>query len=786
MKDTLRAREILKRLTIMAAFVIFVVILNVKAYAADFNAVVSSGEATQGETVTVTVTMSSDVKVGAYDLALTYDANILEYVSGAEGGGGGSLRLYNDSEYETAYTKTITFKAKAAGSTKISVVKQGDICDIDYNDLTLKVTDGTVTVKAPVTASSNANLSSLGLMAVKSDGWSGSVTLMPEFSKDVTSYQLWLGSEFNKLSVSAVAEDGKAKVSTAGTELKAGQDNIVTITVMAEDGTVKTYTITVHVKAEENTTAAENNNTEAPTEAPTEGPTETPTDNPQDTTTGNENPAGTNDRNITISEKSYTVLDVAEDLALPEGFERKAVSWNGVEVMGASDQSGTLTLLYLQNNESGESSFYVYNSEKSSYIAFLSYTITQRAYVMLMADEDFTFEGGKAADSKSLELTTLNIAGGYVDAYKLKNAENIYIVKAMNWDNKIGYYYYNSTDGSMLPYFETAVSVSGNNAIQQVTNSAEKSDIKTVICFVLAVVSAALIVIVILLAVNVKRLSASRNENDEDENDEDKDEDYGNDEFDEFDDEVEESTEETSEEFDDEIDKGFDNEAYDEAYNETNEADEANQALFGAADGNTDNVPDNIDDKLEEATEAITEDELSEKSEVQSEVQRTSEKLIAESEVQQTVEEELAEATEEQQTAAEELSEETEVQQTAAEELAEAAEVQKPISEKLAKETKLQPTTAQEVTEEMEEQLTTVKEPAEEAKDQLVEAEEADGQINTTDEQEKETETEEITEKEEAVEPESQQENTAEQKEENMSEQELDSAIDDILGQLFK
>lgn len=759
MKDTLRAREILKRLTIMAAFVISVVILNVKVYAADFNAVVSSGEATQGETVTVTVTMSSEVKVGAYDLALTYDANILEYVSGAEGGGGGSLRLYNDSEYETAYTKTITFKAKAAGSTKISVVKQGDICDIDYNDLALKVTDGTVTVKAPVTASSNANLSSLGLMAVKSDGWSGSVTLMPEFSKDVTSYQLWLGSEFNKLSVSAVAEDGKAKVSTSGTELKAGQDNIVTITVTAEDGTVKTYTITVHVKAEENTTAAENNNTEAPTE----GPTETPTDNPQDTTTGNENPAGTNDRNITISEKSYTVLDVAEDLALPEGFERKAVSWNGVEVMGASDQSGTLTLLYLQNNESGESSFYVYNSEKSSYIAFLSYTITQRAYVMLMADEDFTFEGGKAADSKSLELTTLNIAGGYVDAYKLKNAENIYIVKAMNWDNKIGYYYYNSTDGSMLPYFETAVSVSGNNAIQQVTNSAEKSDIKTVICFVLAVVSAALIVIVILLAVNVKRLSASRNENDEDENDEDKDEDYDNDEFDEFDDEVEESTEETSEEFDDEIDKGFDNEAYDEAYNETNEADEANQALFGAADGNTDNVPDNIDDKLEEATE----DELSE-----------------ETEVQQTVEEELSEETEEQQTAAEELSEETEMQQTAAEELSEATEVQKPISEKLAKETKLQPTTAQEVTEEMEEQLTTVKEPAEEAKDQLVEAEEADGQINTTDEQEKETA--EITEKEEAVEPESQQENTAEQKEENMSEQELDSAIDDILGQLFK
>ena len=97
MKNTLRAGEILRSITAGAAFVIFAVMLSIKAYGADFNASVSSGEATQGENVTVTVNMSSDVTVGAYDLTLTYDANILEYVSGADGGGGGSLRLYNDT-----------------------------------------------------------------------------------------------------------------------------------------------------------------------------------------------------------------------------------------------------------------------------------------------------------------------------------------------------------------------------------------------------------------------------------------------------------------------------------------------------------------------------------------------------------------------------------------------------------------------------------------------------------------------------------------------------------------
>ena len=533
MKNTLRAGEILRSITAGAAFVIFAVMLSIKAYGADFNASVSSGEATQGENVTVTVNMSSDVTVGAYDLTLTYDANILEYVSGADGGGGGSLRLYNDSNYAGSYTVTVTFKAIGAGSTKLSVVKQGDICDIDLNDLTLKASDGTVMVKAPSTSSSNANLSSLKLMAVKADGWSGSVNLMPDFSKDVTSYQLWLGSEFSKLSVSAVAEDGKAKISTSGTELTAGQDNTATVTVTAEDGTVKTYTIIVHVKAkpaEDTTTAAENNNTDTPADVTT-----APEDNPQDTTTGNENPSGADDRNVTISEKPYTVEDVPEDMELPEGFERKAVSWNGIEVMGASDQSGTLTLLYLKNNESSESRLYIYNSEKSSYTPFMSYTITQRSYVMLMADDDLMFEGEKAAESRKLELTTLNIADGYVDAYKLKNAENIYIVKAMNWDNKIGYYYYSSTDGSMIPYYETAVKSQDNNAAQPVTNSAKESNITELLFWIVVGLSVILMLIIVVLAVNLRRLSASDTEDSEDDEDDETDEFDEDDEFNDMD-----------------------------------------------------------------------------------------------------------------------------------------------------------------------------------------------------------------------------------------------------------
>lgn len=749
MKNTLRVREILKSIVMLTAFVIFAVILNIKVYGADFNASVSSGEATQGENITVTVSMSSDVTVGAYDLALTYDANILEWVSGGDGGGGGSLRLYNDSNYATSYTSSITFKAIGTGSTKISVVKQGDICDIDLNDLTLKAADGTVTVKAPSTASSNANLSSLSLMAVKADGWSGSVNLMPDFSKDVTSYQLWLGSEFSKLSVSAVAEDGKAKIATAGTELTAGQDNTATVTVTAEDGTVKTYTIIVHVKAkpaENTTTAAENNNTDTPADSTT-----APDDNPQDTTTGNDNPAGPADRNVTISEKPYTVVDVPEDMELPEGFERKAVIWNGIEVMGASDQSGTLTLLYLNNNETSESRFYVYNSEKSSYTAFVSYTITQRSYVMLMADDDLMFEGEKAAESKKLELTTLNIADNYVDAYKLKNAENIYIVKAMNWDNKIGYYYYSSADGSMIPYYETAIKVQDNNPAQSVTNSAKESDKTEVLFWIVVGLSVILMLIIVVLAVNLRRLSAKGRESGEaDESDE----------YDE-DDEL------------DEDDEGTDDEPADQVVDNAEETEEVNktEALADTEDKKTDILPDAASDEMTEETEV-------------------QELTVQELTVQESTEQEstVQESEEQESTAQESNAQEATAQDITVEKFTEAAETQEEPKEEhsrhITDEQPTEGTNEKEITAEQtvnrEEQAMTDK-PKKEKKEKKEK-----NKISKKEAAEKETAEKKVAEKEIAAKEAVPNKNTAEQKEENMSDQELDSAIDDILGQLYK
>ena len=242
------------RKTVWKIFLIcfFTLLIQKGVYAADFNATVSSATAEQGKTVTITVTFSSNVNIGAYAMRLTYDANILEYSSGADGGGGGTLQFYNDYVNSTSKSYTITFQTKAAGTSALSLDAISVPCDTEANDMTVKSSGGSVTVSAPVEASSNNNLAALNVAFVYSDGRTESAALSPAFSADITSYNLSAGEDVARLSLDATAADGKAAVQVSGTRMDPGS-NTTTITVTAENGAVKKYVIYTE-KAQPSTT----------------------------------------------------------------------------------------------------------------------------------------------------------------------------------------------------------------------------------------------------------------------------------------------------------------------------------------------------------------------------------------------------------------------------------------------------------------------------------------------------------------------------------------------------
>ncbi len=68
--------------------------------------------------------------------------------------------------------------------------------------------------------------------------------LSPIFKSEQTEYVVWLPYETDRITVSGVAADSKASVEVVGgTQLAAGQDNVVQVICTAEDGTQKVYTV---------------------------------------------------------------------------------------------------------------------------------------------------------------------------------------------------------------------------------------------------------------------------------------------------------------------------------------------------------------------------------------------------------------------------------------------------------------------------------------------------------------------------------------------------------------
>ena len=137
-----------------------------------------------------------------------------------------NISIKNENSGEEVTTSVIILKNVAAPPTT-----------------TQKVTTNKTEVK-----SNNANLKSLEL----ADSEGNFVILTPKFSKDVYYYSATVLSTVKTVSITAVAEDGKANIVTsnnANYELKAGENNKIIITVTAEDGTVKSYNINIKREA---------------------------------------------------------------------------------------------------------------------------------------------------------------------------------------------------------------------------------------------------------------------------------------------------------------------------------------------------------------------------------------------------------------------------------------------------------------------------------------------------------------------------------------------------------
>lgn len=340
---------------------------------------------------------------------------------------------------------------------------------------------GSITITAPQSYSTDNTLSSLEI----SPG-----VLSPAFSPNVTTYTTSVGSDCQKLTVSAVANDSKATVSVTGTRMDIGL-NTTTITVTAENGSKKVYTIKT-TKADDIKTSDNDNKND---------------DNSQIDNTVDNNDNGANavqQPTVSVNGYEYSIISSFDEHPLPDGYVQSETDYNGIKIAVGMGIDTNITLVYLESdNGQGESGFYVYDTVNRTFSKYIQIYQPDLSYCILPID----VSSMELPDG--YDMVKLTISGEEVDAL-LDITGNYALFYGVSSTGETGWFRYNVNDGTIQGY------AGYNMADEQVINTNTKtadsdkafntvSSYIFVILAVLAVVIIALIVVVIALSIKLSK-----------------------------------------------------------------------------------------------------------------------------------------------------------------------------------------------------------------------------------------------------------------------------------------
>lgn len=366
---------------------------------------VSSASGNVGDVVSVTVNIYADFKLGASRMYLSYDADMLEYVSGADAGGAGSVNWLDTGD--NPVSKTINFKIIASGSSSVSVIGSSYVVGLDeYSDEKIQVTgsSGTVSGKTGGNSGNDDNGGNQGEddnnggESYSSDNYLSSLeispgSLSPAFSVGRTSYSVSVADDVTKLIVSADTRDGNANVRISDTSLSVGQ-NTIYITVTAENGDERTYTLNVTRGGNQESSSDSENSSNQQNE-------------PQYT-------------KVTMNGTDFVISDDFGAYPLPDGFEETEIDYNGTKVKAAKGYAGKVTIMYLDAVLSPEKSgYYIYDSVTKTFSKYIQIAQPSISYVILNITSSMEIPAGYKLSEEQINGMDVVVLKGSSDQYCL-------------------------------------------------------------------------------------------------------------------------------------------------------------------------------------------------------------------------------------------------------------------------------------------------------------------------------------------------------------------------------
>lgn len=205
-----------------------------------------------GDTVKVSVTVSSGSSLGNWNYIISYDDSILEYVT-TDADTAQSVFGEASNGGQTSATNTWTFRAKSSGSASFNVSSISVISWDDFSEMSIGGSTSTSisVIKPSSGGSGGSNGGGYSNYNYSDDNNLSSLNIEGfdiKFDSSVTEYSITVPNDTKKVTVGASANDGNAYVEGIGDyDVKEG-NNEINIVVTAENGDTKVYKINVVVK----------------------------------------------------------------------------------------------------------------------------------------------------------------------------------------------------------------------------------------------------------------------------------------------------------------------------------------------------------------------------------------------------------------------------------------------------------------------------------------------------------------------------------------------------------
>lgn len=408
-------KSVKKILCAVIAICVMVLSLSVSVFAAASAVLhLNANTYSVGQQVSVRYTYNSgSTGIVIFNGTVTFDPNILQYVSGGTRCQGNTVQIYNELNGETSVQGTIVFNAVAAGSYNLVFDADGSDGDSHIPARTgAKVTvTGAVAPSTPETSSqptaqnsNNANLASLTVTGG---------TLSPNFASNITNYTATVPFESEEVTVSANVADAGATVVGAGTFKVNVGNNKKTVTVRAAGGAKKTYTVNIVRLAQG------------------EGVS-------QPEITGENDPL-----NVVADGDNKHIMQDISSMPMLEGFTAVSVPFGDVQVGAMTDEKKEYTVYYLTNPDGSDATLYYYDENNKSFKR-LPYIVFQNKTYILENPK------GTYSEPEGWKQDVFNVCNTHVISFRSTNPlmQDIIVLYAYA-DGERGFYRYDKENNSL-------------------------------------------------------------------------------------------------------------------------------------------------------------------------------------------------------------------------------------------------------------------------------------------------------------------------------------------------